>query len=578
MPPNNQFNNNFNANGELNNQSPLRSNGSKTKVRIILTVIIVVALSGFTFVFRDQFGNVFNHRSSTKSSTGEAWLKQAKNITPQGWFRAEAENRSSAIDDASLGGANDIVGETKIAYKEVGSRDGHTINLVCLATESSLEECFLFERRINGEIALIARPQEFVTKNERYLQRLRTLLTTSVTKIDTETRYASLDIPSEIALGDGEVLVRPDGASLGLQEKSVFHDDITKKIVENDQYEIYQIDSTDHDTALSDMRYFLRLAFGNVVELTYRPVELSMEKYSFDNKTQGKSANSWDFYQPLNRGCSETSVAATRISNITDADLVAIGKVASGQTVYALKNKQHRLYVISYTEYKNDADSPVSFDRFLQDHALMFVKNSRGDYLAYIRDSYMPAYSCAKPVVYLYPTKTTSINVAVGANVTVSDPLYPTGGWRNVIAEPSGQLTYSGKKYDSLFWEGLGYGAYPKITHGVVVPRAEAEATIWRQLTELGLNKKESTDFMEYWASKIPNRPYVRLTWFKTAELERLAPLYITPKPDTVIRVFLDMAGFDEPIDLPLQKLSPTPRRGFTVVEWGGLTTDFAKN
>lgn len=78
---------------------------------------------------------------------------------------------------------------------------------------------------------------------------------------------------------------------------------------------------------------------------------------------------------------------------------------------------------------------------------------------------------------------------------------------------------------------------------------------------------------MDYWTDKIPEAPYVRLTWFTNEELNRLAPLKITPKPDTLIRVFLDMSGLEQPISLPTQSLTSVPRRGFTVVEWGGLTS-----
>lgn len=79
---------------------------------------------------------------------------------------------------------------------------------------------------------------------------------------------------------------------------------------------------------------------------------------------------------------------------------------------------------------------------------------------------------------------------------------------------------------------------------------------------------------MSYWETKIPDAPYVRLTWFNTEQLNNLAPLKIVPQPDTLIRVFLDMAGFQAKIDIPEQKLSKTSRQGFTVVEWGGLTNN----
>ena len=56
--------------------------------------------------------------------------------------------------------------------------------------------------------------------------------------------------------------------------------------------------------------------------------------------------------------------------------------------------------------------------------------------------------------------------------------------------------------------------------------------------------------------------------------LEKLAPLYISPLPDTRIRVFLDMEGLSSHVQLPAQRLSSVERQGFTVVEWGGLARD----
>lgn len=66
----------------------------------------------------------------------------------------------------------------------------------------------------------------------------------------------------------------------------------------------------------------------------------------------------------------------------------------------------------------------------------------------------------------------------------------------------------------------------------------------------------------------------MRLSWLGTNELERLAPLYISPAPDTRIRVFLDMEGLETYQEMTPQTLTSQPRVGFTVVEWGGLVTD----
>ena len=70
----------------------------------------------------------------------------------------------------------------------------------------------------------------------------------------------------------------------------------------------------------------------------------------------------------------------------------------------------------------------------------------------------------------------------------------------------------------------------------------------------------------------MPIVPYIRVTWLTTGQIDALAPLYISPRPETVARVFLDFAGQNTAeTDLAPQKLGGFTREGFTVVEWGGL-------
>jgi hypothetical protein len=176
-------------------------------------------------------------------------------------------------------------------------------------------------------------------------------------------------------------------------------------------------------------------------------------------------------------------------------------------------------------------------------------------------------------VIYLYPENPTNVNVRVGAKVRISEPFYePEIGWQNVLANPDGELIYHGQKYDSLYWEGLGYGNYPDVRNvGTVVEQKDLLATVEKQLKQQGLNGKETADFMEFWADKLPKTPFVKLTWFSTAQMNELAPIFISPRPQTVIRVFLDARGLQSPVSLRPQVLTAPERRGFTLVEWGGL-------
>ena len=53
-------------------------------------------------------------------------------------------------------------------------------------------------------------------------------------------------------------------------------------------------------------------------------------------------------------------------------------------------------------------------------------------------------------------------------------------------------------------------------------------------------------------------------TFFDNIELN------VTPKPDSMIRIFLSIKKLDTPINIKEQKLISIERKGFTVIEWGG--------
>lgn len=263
--------------------------------------------------------------------------------------------------------------------------------------------------------------------------------------------------------------------------------------------------------------------------------------------------------------------------NISDSDLEIIGKASDDKPIYGFKNNDNQLLQKEYEEYKSyhtyDKDY-ISIEDFKKQQGVYLAKDSFGQYILLIKEDFFPVGGCAKPVVYLYPNAPTFVNVSVNADVTLSDPYYPKFGWRNILALPNGRLIYNSQGYDSLFWEGYGHGFYPEVETGSIVKRAEAENKIKSDLKLLGLNSKEISDFMEFWMPEIPNTPYIRISWLDTEQMENLAKLNVFPKPDTLIRVFLDMQGLQEPTSIKAQTLTAVERTGFTVVEWGGLARD----
>ncbi|MDB5162276.1 MAG: hypothetical protein JWM52_784 [Candidatus Saccharibacteria bacterium] len=491
----------------------------------------------------------------TTPTTGETWLPAPVPIASLGYIQ---------IND----------GEEDAKYYEVGKRGDNTIIMtVQYFIGASVE---LFEKGPNGEATAIARPNanlDYTMKENDYSDDNKSSGHWSYNVDVSKTiHYDSLSIPTSLDLNDKEKLIPSIYNSLG-DLTNTDSDTTTRTVVKTyGGSTLIKLERKYVDTKLTAVNYALELPTGTTMYLNYSPITEKVDDYTWTDGIKRTGSISG-----VIRGCGAVGSSVSRLDGATDADFVSIGKTADGQTVYGFKNSTHPLLKVDYDEYVQSLSyqkdvTALTFEQWMTDHAMITYKNNAGEWLIYSQDKYALVGGCGKPVVYLYPTKTTSVNVSVGANVTVSEPFYnPSTGWKNVIAQPNGQLSYQGKSYDSLFWEGTGFGPYPAITSGTVVTRSQAESTIRAQLKAQGLNTKETNDFMDFWASRIPNTAYVRLTWFSTKALNSLAPLAISPAPQTTIRVFLDMRGLDQPISMPAQHFTAPARNGFTVVEWGGL-------
>jgi hypothetical protein len=261
------------------------------------------------------------------------------------------------------------------------------------------------------------------------------------------------------------------------------------------------------------------------------------------------------------------------IKGFDPSDGIKIGTITiNGRPLYKLNDDV--ILKLLYDEYYQEGweGHDYSFEKYKTLLTSVVYQDDLGEWIVLANDKYSHSAECGKPVIYLYPEKNTYVNVSVGANVTVSDPTYVFGGWKNVLARPNGNLTYQGKEYESLFWEGRGNGLYPNVSGiGKVVTQDKLISTVKEDLKSQGLNDKEIADFIEFWKDHLPTTPYVKLTWLTTEEMNTLAPLRVSPKPDTVIRVFLDAKGLNSPIKLTPQQFTKKERNGFTLVEWGGL-------
>lgn len=184
----------------------------------------------------------------------------------------------------------------------------------------------------------------------------------------------------------------------------------------------------------------------------------------------------------------------------------------------------------------------------------------------------MIEHTVRKPILYLYPEKTQKINVQLDfeGELTTTYPKYPQQtGW-DVTVQTDGTLhDTEGKEYYALYWEGESDYKYDLST-GFVVAGESSIQFLEEKLAVLGLNRREANEFINYWLPELESNPY-NLIHFAQEEYTDQAPLFISPQPETTIRVFMVYQSLEKEQTIQEQVLISPERKGFTVVEWGGM-------
>ena len=172
-----------------------------------------------------------------------------------------------------------------------------------------------------------------------------------------------------------------------------------------------------------------------------------------------------------------------------------------------------------------------------------------------------------KPAVYLYPVEKMNVIVKVEINgcLTKTDPPY-NEGW-NVYATPEGLID---GKYDYLFYESnLNKLELPD--EGWVVEFKDIEKWFDEHLPLLGLNTKEKEQFKEYWLKDLRKAKYYEIKLLGNKFLEENEKLVISPDPQTLIRLDFYFKPVSVKREMKEPMINKVERKGFTVVEWGGI-------
>ncbi len=436
---------------------------------------------------------------------------------------------------------------------------------------------YRFKKDSAGTYYLIAKNSDFSAGNEQDLLN-KEKYDKSLIQIDWSTSYDSLTPPQTLVF-DGAELKSETGGFNTLYENMATSSVTFKKMGSTVYGDIYKEEYPQGNDPYSKLRridYFVKLADTSLVYYTTRKDFLADDGTLVTTFTSdGQIFKSKKFNIGLSgRGCGRGPMDELYEGSNLPGRLTQIGTTSSGDALYTATDANDDIFKTAYETYeigRAQDKELLSYESFAAKKPVLIWKDPFGNYLVFMDKDYDMLAECGKPVIYLYPEKTTSVSVKVGADIKISEPEYQSG-WQ-VVANPNGSiLNQDGKIYDSLYWEGTGSGFYPSITQGRVVSSKNFTTELRNDLAALGLNKKESDDFITFWSPKMPDAPYIRLTWLTTNEMNKLAPLSVSPRPDTIARVFLDFQGQNSPeTNMAPQQLLGFKRKGFTLVEWGGL-------
>ena len=179
----------------------------------------------------------------------------------------------------------------------------------------------------------------------------------------------------------------------------------------------------------------------------------------------------------------------------------------------------------------------------------------------------------AKPVIYLYPENETDVHVELELTESDLNTTYPKydNGW-DVTAYPDGTLINisDGSRHRYLFWDAVNCSTKFDFSTGFCVPGYDTERFLKEKLTYMGLTEEEMNEFIVYWLPLMEHNKYNLISFQHDAYINS-AKLTITPQPDSELRIFMAYVPLTDSVDIEPQQLVTFTRKGFSLVEWGGV-------
>lgn len=131
-----------------------------------------------------------------------------------------------------------------------------------------------------------------------------------------------------------------------------------------------------------------------------------------------------------------------------------------------------------------------------------------------------------KPIIYIYPTKEIDLSIKLKNNkkLTTSYPKY-NNRW-NIHVDTNGNIyDYNTKRnYYALYWEAHD-NTHINMNEGFVIEGKDTVKFLEEKLEYLGLNEKETNEFIIYWIDKLESNKYNFIRFRNTEEANEYMPL-----------------------------------------------------
>ncbi len=322
----------------------------------------------------------------------------------------------------------------------------------------------------------------------------------------------------------------------------------------------------------------------NNLNAPYRPIkyiktvkyESSSIRYNNVSKYDGKIIKSYDDYQEFEKSYNvETNLTSEDFKENSYAIVFAVNNYCGG-SINGVRNVKIQDEEVEISIGYNGSCGPCAPEHHL--FIIPIEKDKINESTTVVSYKYIKEnkYHCDpgvayKPIIYLYPTKKTSVTVELlnKETLTTTYPKYQDK-WE-VVAKPNGDLIdkKTNRSLYGLYWEGKNYESAMQ-KEGFVIKGIDTIDFLEESLSKLGLTEREANEFIIYWLPKLEKNKYNYIHFSSEKTINKIMPLRVNPKPDTVIRVLMEYKPLDKKIKVKRQQLKTPQRQGFALVEWGG--------